>query len=61
MAELRERDAVVKELTARVFAADHTLSVGKTDQAARHLKSAIENCPETVLTDKEWRSLLDEF
>ncbi len=61
MAELRERDAVVKELSGRVYAADHTLSVGKTDQAARHLKSAIENCPETALTDKEWRSLLDEF
>ncbi len=61
MAELQEMDAVVKELSGRVYAADHVLSVGKTGPASRHLKSAIENCPETALTDEEWRSLLQEF
>ncbi len=61
IAEWREMDAVVRELSGRVFAADHALSVGKAGSAACHLKSAIENSPATALTDEEWRSLLDEF
>lgn len=61
MAEMKEMDSVMKELSGRVYAADHALSVGKTGPASRHLKSAIETCRETALTDEEWRSLLDEF
>lgn len=61
MAELKEMGAVVKELTGRVYAADHALSKGRTGPASRHLKSAIESCRDTTLTDEEWRCLVDEF